>query len=330
MHNPNKRVGQALRSYVANGNALVLTGGLMDIEFLNRYFSLNLEPADGNYAPGPFRLIPTMSGYNADQRAMLNAGPSVLPQKGIAVTAVKRESLPDGATVVFASPKNAAVFSIKFCMAENPKSEPAAPLPPVRVYPKYCAASAAAGRPCSCGNIAFLGYNYRDRYPSRWDDALKIMERVASVPPVEATDPANYHPGGAPVSKGEADAARLGDAQAGELAEQRYVEKWPEAGTLVENPNGGAFRARAAAALRRVGARRAEALAAGTAGHTRRGAHGDGRREDRRGGSRQRGRDHGARRTRGGADDGKAGRRSADKCGAICQLRLLVTNIQDQ
>ncbi|KAJ1492447.1 hypothetical protein T484DRAFT_1771046 [Baffinella frigidus] len=73
VHNANKAVGQALRSYVANGNALIMTetrnqnsdprtavdpcsyvangnalimtGGLIDIEFLNRYFSLNLEPA---------------------------------------------------------------------------------------------------------------------------------------------------------------------------------------------------------------------------------------------------------------------------------------------
>ena len=41
-------------------------------------------------------------------------------QVGIEVTSVKKESLPSGASVIYTSPYNAAVFAIKFCEAENP------------------------------------------------------------------------------------------------------------------------------------------------------------------------------------------------------------------
>jgi len=308
VHNANKAVGQALRSYVANGNALIMTGGLIDIEFLNRYFSLNLEPADGNYAPGPFPLLPNLHGYSDKMKALVMAGPSVLPQKGIAVTAVKRDSLPDGSTIIYASPKNVAVFTIKFCMAENPKSESTAPLPPIRVYPKYCPASARAGRPCSCGNIAFLGYNYRDRYPSRWDLTLKIMERVASITPEESKDPANYHPKGT-MSEGDEENAKLDSAQARGDSQEKLVEKWPESGKLVDNPNGGSFKAAQQAMLRHLGKMRQQSLAQGTAGHRISGARG--RASKRAGGETQH------------TDAAKA-----TGCGPICQLRNLVTNMK--
>jgi hypothetical protein len=47
---------------------------------------------DGNYSPGPFRKLPGVP------EAMKDC-PTVLPQKGIAVTAVKKESLPSGTQV---------------------------------------------------------------------------------------------------------------------------------------------------------------------------------------------------------------------------------------
>ena len=42
------------------------------------------------------------------------------------------------AQILFATPRNAAVFLIKFCMAEDPLSDPAAPLPPVKVRAQPC------------------------------------------------------------------------------------------------------------------------------------------------------------------------------------------------
>jgi len=37
VYNANKIVGQNIRAYVANGNSMILTGGLLNIEFLNRF-----------------------------------------------------------------------------------------------------------------------------------------------------------------------------------------------------------------------------------------------------------------------------------------------------
>lgn len=36
-------IGQRLRNYVANGNMLILTGGIMATEFINTYFFYNIE-----------------------------------------------------------------------------------------------------------------------------------------------------------------------------------------------------------------------------------------------------------------------------------------------
>eukprot|EP00287_Rhodomonas_sp_CCMP768_P002175 CAMPEP_0196737528 /NCGR_PEP_ID=MMETSP1091-20130531/15224_1 /TAXON_ID=302021 /ORGANISM="Rhodomonas sp., Strain CCMP768" /LENGTH=389 /DNA_ID=CAMNT_0042081383 /DNA_START=63 /DNA_END=1229 /DNA_ORIENTATION=- len=185
--NANKVIGQNIRAYVANGNSMVLTGGILSLEFINRYFYYQLEEADGNYDAGPFLRLPHFQGLSAEQHDVMEPAPKVLPQVGIEVTSVKKESLPSGASIMYTSPFNSAVFAIKFCMADNPMSEDAAPLPPIKVLPRDCAASAAAGRPCSCGFICYLGYDWRDPYPSRWDTALKqTVDACSMVPPENA------------------------------------------------------------------------------------------------------------------------------------------------
>jgi len=182
--NSNKVIGQNIRAYVANGNSMVLTGGILSLEFINRYFYYQLEEADGNYDAGPFLRLPHFQGLSEEQHDALQPAPSVLPQVGIEVTSVKKESLPSGASIMYTSPFNAAVFAIKFCMAENPMSEDAAPLPPIKVLPRDCPAAAAQGRPCSCGFICYLGYDWRDPYPSRWDSTLKqTVSACGMVPP---------------------------------------------------------------------------------------------------------------------------------------------------
>ena len=40
-----------------------------------------------------------------------------------------------------------------------------------QVLPRDCPLAANDGRPCSCGNILFIGYNWNEPYPSRWDKA---------------------------------------------------------------------------------------------------------------------------------------------------------------
>ena len=159
--NVHKIIGQRIRNFVANGNIFVLTGGIPAIEFINSYFFYVLELADGNYSPGPFRRLDKIP-------PQLRATPKVLPQKGISVTAVKKESLPSGATVLWGTPRTTPVFMIKFCEAESPDEG----MPPVKVLPRDCPMSAAKGRPCSCGHIIYIGYTFGDPYPSRWDKVL--------------------------------------------------------------------------------------------------------------------------------------------------------------
>ena len=93
-----KIIGQRIRNFVANGNNLVLTGGIAALEFINSYFFYNIELVDGNYSPGPFRRldgVPKQFTYD----------PKVLPQKGVAVTAVKKTTLPSGAQVLGSGPR---------------------------------------------------------------------------------------------------------------------------------------------------------------------------------------------------------------------------------
>lgn len=189
VYNANKIVGQNIRAFVANGNSMILTGGLLNIEFINRYFFYQLELADGNYSPGPFRELPQLMGMSEEQNQMLSSAPKSLPQVGISVTAVKKASLPSGATIIYGTPHNAGAFAIKFCMAENPANDASTQLPPVKVLPRDCEASAKAGRPCSCGFLCYMGYNWQDRYPSRWDTALKSVQQLCSVVPPENNDP---------------------------------------------------------------------------------------------------------------------------------------------
>ena len=40
-----------------------------------------------------------------------------------------------------------------------------------QVLPRDCPLAANDGRPCSCGSILFIGYNWNEPYPSRWDKA---------------------------------------------------------------------------------------------------------------------------------------------------------------
>lgn len=114
VYNIHKIIGQRIRNFVANGNMLVLTGGIMAIEFINSYFFYNIEDADGNYSPGPYRRL---EDPNVPEE--FKAAASILPQKGISVTAAKTESLPSGTQVVYGTPRSSPVFMIKFCEAQN-------------------------------------------------------------------------------------------------------------------------------------------------------------------------------------------------------------------
>jgi len=179
VYNIHKIIGQRIRNFVANGNMLVLTGGILAVEFINSYFFYNIELADGNYSPGPYRRL-------KDVPECLLAAPQVLPQKGIAVTAVKKDSLPSGTEVLWGTPRSTPVFMIKFCEAQSPNEG----MPPIKVLPRDCPAAEKDGRPCSCGYIMYIGYNYQEQYPTRWDKVLRGAVEIMS--PVYAAPAGGY------------------------------------------------------------------------------------------------------------------------------------------
>lgn len=169
VYNIHKIIGQRIRNFVANGNMLVLTGGIMAIEFINSYFFYNIEDADGNYSPGPYRRL---EDPNVPEE--FKAAASILPQKGISVTAAKTESLPSGTQVVYGTPRSSPVFMIKFCEAQNAMEG----MPPAKVLPRDCPLSEKEGRPCSCGWLMYIGYNYQEQYPTRWDKVLRAAVEI--------------------------------------------------------------------------------------------------------------------------------------------------------
>jgi hypothetical protein len=56
------RRAEMIRAFLANGNAIVIAGGVVAMEFINRMFYSQLEPVDGNYDEGPFRKSPAAFG----------------------------------------------------------------------------------------------------------------------------------------------------------------------------------------------------------------------------------------------------------------------------
>mmetsp|Transcript_63422 Transcript_63422/g.169631 ORF Transcript_63422/g.169631 Transcript_63422/m.169631 type:complete len:206 (-) Transcript_63422:174-791(-) len=59
--------------------------------------------------------------------------------------------------------------------------------------------AARDGRPCSCGNIVYIGYNWNEPYPSRWDKVLlQSVELLnpcwAPPPPLPPLDPCSDPP----------------------------------------------------------------------------------------------------------------------------------------
>eukprot|EP00961_Rhodomonas_salina_P289788 3915513-Rhodomonas_salina.1 len=63
----------------------VLTGGILDMEFINRYFYYQLENGDGNFAAGPFPRLLKFQGLDCHQTATLHQGGNVLRWRGTVV-----------------------------------------------------------------------------------------------------------------------------------------------------------------------------------------------------------------------------------------------------
>jgi hypothetical protein len=104
-----------IRAFLANGNAMVIAGGVVALEFLNRMFYTQLEPVESNFDEGPFRKSPSAFG------PWKNLPFDSLGQIGTDVYAVKPSSLPEGSNVLFTSPDGVGVFIMPFCQRLNPQ-----------------------------------------------------------------------------------------------------------------------------------------------------------------------------------------------------------------
>lgn len=163
--NAEKTRAQGLRDFVANGNNLVVTGGVADLEFINHYFFYHLEPVAGNFDPGPFRMYPAGSLPRNFRKLH-----GVIHQNGHAVTSVNIRSLPAGTTLLYGSPVGSPVFIIKFCQRINPrKGEPT-----LKIRPDECK---RGDKTCHCGTITYIGFTFNDfttaRERVRWGAVLR-------------------------------------------------------------------------------------------------------------------------------------------------------------
>jgi hypothetical protein len=115
VYSTNGRRAEMIRAFLANGNAMVIAGGVVALEFLNRMFYSQLEPVESNYDEGPFRKSP--SAFGPWKKLPFDS----LGQIGTDVYAVKPSSLPEGSNVLFTSPDGVGVFIMPFCQRLNPQ-----------------------------------------------------------------------------------------------------------------------------------------------------------------------------------------------------------------
>jgi hypothetical protein len=115
VYSTNGRRAEMIRAFLANGNAMVIAGGVVALEFINRMFYSQLEPVDSNYDEGPFRKAP--SAFGPWKKLPFDS----LGQIGTDVYAVKPSSLPEGSNVLFSSPDGVGVFIMPFCQRLNPQ-----------------------------------------------------------------------------------------------------------------------------------------------------------------------------------------------------------------
>jgi hypothetical protein len=115
VYSTNGRHAEMIRAFLANGNAMVIAGGVVALEFINRMFYSQLEAVDSNYDEGPFRK--SSSAFGPWKKLPFDS----LGQIGTDVYAVKRASLPEGSNVLFESPDGVGAFIMPFCQRLNPQ-----------------------------------------------------------------------------------------------------------------------------------------------------------------------------------------------------------------
>jgi hypothetical protein len=202
VYGANGRRASMIRAFLANGNAMVISGGVVALEFINRMFYSQLEPVESNFDEGPFRKSSTAFG------PWKNLPFDSLGQIGTDVYAVKPSSLPEGSDVLFTSPDGVGIFIMPFCQRLNPEYVFLSSRPfhtqhscfgfvscnalcrygnpqPIIIPASRCASLKATGAgKCSCGTITYIGYDFHDNsMNSPMDHARCAVANVSVFPP---------------------------------------------------------------------------------------------------------------------------------------------------
>jgi len=178
-----------IRSYVANGNMLIMTGGdYSSLVFINRYFHFDLRKTV--YDGGPFEKLPD-SSLPPNAKEAFEHTPETLPQDGLSVTTVTKESLPPGTQLLYATPVSSPVFQITYCETVVPDDQcnvlkPAGHSCARDVLPQDCDALKSQGQECSCGTILYVGNDYVEHHShtigsSVWDEVLRAAVSVDKI-----------------------------------------------------------------------------------------------------------------------------------------------------
>jgi len=174
-------VAQRIRTFVSNGNNLVLTGGdYSSLVFLNKYFHYEIKKTVLDN--GPFERL-SEKDLPADLKKKFDKVTATLPQEGQSVTSVRKKSLPTGAKLVYATPFSSPLFQLTYCQAQldkdSCKSAKAAGKSCLRdAHTTECPALLKKGLACSCGRILYDGYDFIGHHSSTigqstWDETLK-------------------------------------------------------------------------------------------------------------------------------------------------------------
>eukprot|EP00960_Hanusia_phi_P052782 761654-Hanusia_phi.AAC.6 len=182
-------LARRIRSFVANGNMLILTGGdYSSLVFINRFFHFDLKKTV--YDQGPFEKMPEASMPENAREAFANM-PETIPQSGISVTTITKDSLPPDTKLIYGTPVSSPVFQLTYCESTIPDEQCQIVKPngyscAQDVIPRECPSIRQSGRPCSCGTILYIGYDFVDHHShsigeSIWD---KVLRAAVSVPKI--------------------------------------------------------------------------------------------------------------------------------------------------
>jgi len=190
---------QRLRDYVGRRNGLIFNGGNENTQaFINRYFSSDMKS------------LPIISGFAKRKSTLVLGDPSTpsaipeafdaLPAKllvgeehggvGGDVHAVDTMSLPGGTSIVYNNfprhPTGTPAFVMPYCQVQNPFEEGGVRLSVARAD---CPdALAKYGTPCECGEVTYVGWDWKGAEENAWDvstiNAQYLAEYYgAGVPP---------------------------------------------------------------------------------------------------------------------------------------------------